>query len=168
MHNHGSIHMNVEEFRNIIFLFTFLFTVKVTPKLQSTLFTIHFYWAQNNLKQPKQTINASNKFVESSLMLSLCARNMWPNTNLLATLIHMQCKWICPKNFWSLKMGGLYTKSAVISKRFTRHGWLYPHINADSLHFNLIVILSFQIQSAGVQRQNNKHFTVLIITLDVS
>ena len=39
-------------------------------------------------------------------------------------------------------MEGLCTKSAVISKRFTRYGWKYPQIKADSLHFNLTVLVS--------------------------
>ena len=30
-----------------------------------------------------------------------------------------------------------------------------PQIKTDSLHFNLIVIVSLQIQSDGVQSQNN-------------
>ena len=37
-------------------------------------------------------------------------------------------------------MGGLCTKSAVISKQFTQYEWRYPQIKADSpdsLHFNL-------------------------------
>ena len=53
-------------------------------------------------------------------------------------------------------MGGTCTQSAVISKPFTWYGWKYPQIKVDSLHFNLIDFVSFQIQSAGVQRHNNK------------
>lgn len=33
---------------------------------------------------------------------------------------------------------------------------IYPKINADSLHFSLIVIVSGRTQSARVQAQNNK------------
>jgi hypothetical protein len=51
----------------------------------------------------------------------------------------------------------LCTKREVISKRLTQYGWKKTKIKTDSLHFNLIVIVSsFQIQRAGVQSQNNK------------
>ena len=38
----------------------------------------------------------------------------------------------------------------------------YLQIKAESLHFNLIVIVSFQIQSAGVQSQNNQNKCVTV------
>jgi hypothetical protein len=47
-------------------------------------------------------------------------------------------------------------KSAAISKGFTRYGWKYPQIKAGILHINLVVIVSFQIQSARVQNLNKK------------
>ena len=52
--------------------------------------------------------------------------------------------------------GGLRTKGPIISKRFIRYGIKYPQIRADSLHLDLIVIVSFQTQSARVKKLNNK------------
>ena len=52
-------------------------------------------------------------------------------------------------------MGRPRTKGAVISKRSMRYQWKYSN-KANSLHFNLIVIVSFQIQIAAILSQNNK------------
>ena len=51
-------------------------------------------------------------------------------------------------------MGGTMKKTGVISKWFTWYGWKYPKFKADSLHFNIIAIVLFQMQSAVVQSQN--------------
>ena len=52
---HGSIHVNVETY-------SILIHNKVTPELHHGLFTINFYWAQNNLKhnQNKQQMHSTN------------------------------------------------------------------------------------------------------------
>jgi hypothetical protein len=79
---------------------------------------------------------------------------MGPNTQLLTTNLSQY--------FWLPKIARLCTK--VISKRFTRYGQ-YPQITAASLHFNLMVIVSFQIQSAGVQSWNPNNFGAHCISL---
>ena len=61
-------------------------------------------------------------------------------------------------------MGGLCRKSAVIPKQFD----MGENPKDDSLHFNLIDIVSFLIQSAGEQSQNNKQCVTVQILLDLT
>ena len=46
-----------------------------------------------------------------------------------------------------------------MSKQFARNGCKYPQIKVDGLHFNLIVIISFQIQSDGAITPKNVSFS---------
>ena len=91
-------------------------------------------------KQTKTSWNCIQQ-VCSHLMSTLRVRNMGPNTSLLTTLIHVQVN--LSKYFGFPKMGGLCTKSAVISKWFTWYEQKYIQLKVVSLHFNLIVIVSF-------------------------
>ena len=57
-----------------------------------------------------------------------------------------------PNYFWCLKMGGLLKQGDVNPTWTTQSGCKYTQIKDDSLHFNLIFIVSFEIQCNGVQR----------------
>uniref|UniRef100_A0A0E9X7K0 Uncharacterized protein n=1 Tax=Anguilla anguilla TaxID=7936 RepID=A0A0E9X7K0_ANGAN len=56
----------------------------------------------------------------------------------------------------------------VIPTWMNGYGYKYPCtlIKVDNLHFNLIFIISFQIQCAGAQSQNNKYRATVQIRMD--
>lgn len=77
----------------------------------------------------------------ADLQQSLKSKDLQPNTKYDDIIFKFIL--ICPITFGSLKWGGLHVKRVVILMWVTQCGWYYPKLKADSLHFSLIFIVSF-------------------------
>ncbi len=94
--------------------------------------------------------------------LSLPAKDSWQSIK----NEHFIYNYINLSNYiWAPENRGLCTKMFAVLKRFIRYFCSTPWIKAESLHFNCISIVSFQIHCDGIQSQNYENCVTVQVFL---